>query len=283
MRFAEVMHQNYHMQGFTTDGEAVYWSFTDSLVKTNLSSTVLGQVPVKTGHLGDITYYNGRIYGTVMGNNLRGKPWGEWTGFYVNVYDSGSLSLIDVLRLDDCYFMYEERTDGFRGIDGITVLPLEDGETHLMIACSTWSEERYDRQIILEYTLDGRLVDKHFVKTGNTMFGIQNLSRDSETGEYWFSTYGAEIDFQRRMTLYRVSADFELLGEYDFFTAYGFEPLGGGRFLASLEAGVNGNRRGYAYEVTEEFIEKISEKHMPEWNEKTVKIPWFDIPELVIN
>ena len=271
MIFAEVLHQNLHMQGFTTDGSCIYWSFTDSIVKTNLNSTVLCQTPVHSGHLGDIIHCGGRIYGTVMGNNLRGRPWGEWTGFQINVYDADSLALIKEMRLDDCYFMYNDRTDGFRGIDGITAVTSPGGDTHLMVACSTWGEERYDRQILLEYTLDGKLLDKHFVKTGNTVFGIQNLAYDSQTERYWFSTYGGENDFQNKNYLFCANSDFELIGEYDFFTAYGLEPVGNGNFLVSLEAGTNGNRRGYAYEVSEEFIKKISEKHIPEWNEDVLK------------
>ena len=58
MKYCEVLHQNLHMQGFTTDGEHMYWSFTDSLVKTTKNGTVLVQVRIPAGHLGDIDYYN---------------------------------------------------------------------------------------------------------------------------------------------------------------------------------------------------------------------------------
>ena len=70
MKHTEVLHQNLHMQGFSTDGENMYWSFTDSLVKTKKSGLMLRQVPIPAGHLGDIVYYNGKIYGTVLGNSL---------------------------------------------------------------------------------------------------------------------------------------------------------------------------------------------------------------------
>ena len=62
MKYTEVLHQNLQMQGFTTDGENMYWSFTDSLVKTKKSGLMLRQVPIPLGHLGDIVYYNGKIY-----------------------------------------------------------------------------------------------------------------------------------------------------------------------------------------------------------------------------
>ncbi|MBQ0092525.1 MAG: hypothetical protein KBS45_04280 [Clostridiales bacterium] len=44
----EVLHQNWHMQGFTTDKENgyMYFSFTDSVVKVNMESTMIAQVHV---------------------------------------------------------------------------------------------------------------------------------------------------------------------------------------------------------------------------------------------
>lgn len=83
MKYCEVLHQNLHLQGFTFDGDNMYWSFTDSLVKTTRNGTVKCQVPVLAGHLGDIDYCDGKIYGSVMGNSLKGKPWGVWTSFEV--------------------------------------------------------------------------------------------------------------------------------------------------------------------------------------------------------
>ena len=50
----KVVNQNYHMQGFTSGGGFVYFSFTDSLVKTTPAGTVKCQAEVFGGHLGDI-------------------------------------------------------------------------------------------------------------------------------------------------------------------------------------------------------------------------------------
>ena len=45
--------------------------------------------------------------------------------------------------------------------------------------------------------------------------------------------------------------------QYTFSTPYGFHCLGGGRYYASYNDGVNTNREGYAYEVDEAFFEHI--------------------------
>ena len=62
-RYMEVFHQHCHMQGFTVDKESgiMYWSFTDSVVKTNMESMMIAQCHVSGGHLGDIAYYDGKV------------------------------------------------------------------------------------------------------------------------------------------------------------------------------------------------------------------------------
>ena len=270
MKYTEVLHQNLHMQGFSTDGENMYWSFTDSLVKTKKSGLMLRQVLIPAGHLGDIVYYNGKIYGTVLGNSLRGLPFGIWTSFEIHVFDAGTLALDRIIRLDDCYGMYKNKEHGFNGVDGITVLPPTDTqEAHLMVAAALFDGEEYDSQIILEYSFDGELMNKHFIKTGHTIYGIQNLTRDPETGNYWFSTYGGYLKyaFQNKNYLFCASPDFELLEQYKLCTPYGLEALGGGKFYLSAIAGESGNESGYAYEADLEFIKntEISGENHRKW------------------
>jgi len=255
MKYTEVLHQNLHMQGFSTDGENMYWSFTDSLVKTKKSGLMLRQIPIPSGHLGDIVYYNGKIYGTVLGNSLKGLPFGHWTSFEIHVFDAGTLALDRIIRLDDCYEMYKNKERGFNGVDGITVIPpTEDKDARLMVAAALFDGEEYDCQQLLEYSLDGKLLNKHYIKTGNTVFGIQNLTRDPENGNYWFSTYGGSHEYQNKSFLMCASPDFKLIEEYMLCTPYGLEALGGGKFYLSVQGGENGNREGYAYEADLDFI-----------------------------
>ena len=277
MKYTEVVHQNYHMQGFSTDGENMYWSFTDSLVKTKKSGLMLRQVPIFCGHLGDIVYYNGKIYGSVMGNAMENRPFYDWVSFEIHVFDAGTLALENIIRLEECYKMHQEVENGFLGIDGITVLPAtESAPARLLIASALQNGEEYDSQILLEYSFEGKLIEKHFVKTGNTSFGIQNLTRDPENGDLWFSTYGGseKYPFQNKNFLFRVSKDYEVLAEYNLCTPYGLEALGGNRFYLSVHGGENGNVQGYAYEADIDFIKntEIDGDHHRPWFVKQ----WWD-------
>lgn len=278
MKYTEVLHQNLHMQGFTTDGENMYWSFTDSLVKTKKSGLMLRQVPIPAGHLGDIVYYDGKIYGTVLGNSLKGLPFGHWTSFEIHVFDAATLALDRIMRLDDCYEMYKNKEHGFNGVDGITYIPPSDGKSaRLMVAAALFTGEEYDSQLLLEYSLSGELLEKHLVKTGNTVFGIQNLARDHETGNYWFSTYGGgypEAPYKSKNFLFCVSPDFEVIESFNLCTPYGFEPIGNGKFYLSVLGGKNGCQEGYAYEADLDFIRSTTisaDNHRKWYVEK-----WFD-------
>ncbi len=253
----EVLHQNYHLQGFTTDGTYFYWSFTDSLVKTTRNNTVIAQVHIPEGHLGDIDYYNGSLYATCMGNSLKGRPWGVWTSFFVNVYDAETLVLQRTIRLDSCYDMYANPVDydGFNGVDGICVVPTSDGTPTLWVAAALFSEERYSRQMLMKFSLQGELLEKKYVQTGNTVFGIQNLDYEEDTGYFYFSTYAAGFSYQPKETLYCVDVKTETVIEsFSYYSPYGFHALGNGTYLVSGQAGVNKNRRGYAVEVSKETL-----------------------------
>lgn len=278
MKYTEVLHQNLHMQGFTTDGEHMYWSFTDSLVKTKKSGLMLRQVPIPAGHLGDIVYHEGKIYGTVLGNSLRGLPFGIWTSFEIHVFDAGTLALDRIIRLDDCYEMYKNKERGFNGVDGITVVPTTaDKPATLMVASALFTAEEYDCQILLEYSFDGKLLEKHYVKTGNTVYGIQNLTRDPDTGNYWFSTYGGGYplpEYKGKTYLFCVSPNFEVIESYNLCTPYGLEAIGGGKFYLSVLGGKNGSQEGYAYEADLDFIKNTvisGDNHRKWYVEK-----WFD-------
>ncbi len=50
MKYIEILHHNFHLQGFTTDGTYMYWSSTDCIVKTTLGGTMIAQIHVDVGH-----------------------------------------------------------------------------------------------------------------------------------------------------------------------------------------------------------------------------------------
>jgi hypothetical protein len=134
------------------------------------------------------------------------------------------------------------------------------------------THKRVTDQTLLQFTLDGAYETEYRIPTGNTVFGIQNLDYDWENGEFWFSTYGPERDFQPQETLYCVSGDLtKLLRKYAYSSPYGIECLGKEGFLASVQFGVNKNRGGVAYSCTEEQFrlpapEKFMTAHCTEDN-----------------
>ncbi|WP_271893721.1 hypothetical protein [Candidatus Phyllobacterium onerii] len=80
-----------HLQGLAVDAanKVIYRSFTNALVKTDLEGKILGSVIGLTGHLGDIAFHNGKIYGSL---EYKAK-----NSFYIAIFDT---SLIDKLNMN---------------------------------------------------------------------------------------------------------------------------------------------------------------------------------------
>lgn len=266
MKYVETLHQNQHMQGFTSDDKYMYWSFTDTVVKTTLEGTVKRCVPVTGGkyggHLGDIDYHEGKLYASFMGNCLPGHAWNDWTSFMIYVYDAETLELEKRINLDICD-LYKaqngtpEDTRGFQGIDGVAFGKIPGtNEWRLFVACALDTDERWEDNIILQFTPDGVYETEYRIKTGNTVFGIQNLDYDKTTGEFWFSTYGGSQPYQPKETLYKTDINLTKAEErYCFSSAYGFECLGNGKYHCALQWGKNKNQCGGAYECEKSFFE----------------------------
>lgn len=262
MKYIETLHQNQHMQGFTSDGKHMYWSFTDTVVKTTLKGTVRRCVPVSGGHLGDIDYFEGKLYASFMGNSLPGHAWNDWTSFKICVFDADTLELEKMINLDICdYYKSLKGTDadtrGFQGIDGVAFGKIPGTEEwRMFVACALDTGEKYENNILLRFTLDGVYETEYPIKTGNTVFGIQNLDYDATTGEFWFSTYGGGEPFMPKETLYKTDVNITKAEEkFCFSSAYGFECLGDGKYYCALQWGVNGNRCGGAFMCEKSFFE----------------------------
>lgn len=262
MDYVEVLNQNQHMQGFSNGNGFMYWSFTDSLVKTTLGGTVKCQVEIHGGHLGDIDYHDGKIYGSYLKNSLPGHEWADWTGFKIYVFNADDLKVERVLNLDICDYYKSitctpDDTRGFQGIDGVAIAPdPKTGADRLFVACALFTGEKYKNQIILQFTLDGVYETEYHIPTGNTVFGIQNLDYDAENKEFWFTTYGPSQSYQPKELLYCISGDLkEIKRKYLFSTPYGLDCLGKDGFYASVQYGKNGKRAGIAYRCVESFFE----------------------------
>lgn len=181
----------FHVQGIAADLERghFYFSFTTSLLKTDLQGNLLGSVVGMTGHLGcmSINPDDGRLYASIeykhdaIGKGILDKLDGaqndEATGFYIAVFDLSKIDRIGMNAetdgvmqtvyikeaVDDYYAQVEnggrrfEHRHGCSGIDGVTFAPAfgrKGGRNYLYVAYGIYGDkERTDNdyQVILTY------------------------------------------------------------------------------------------------------------------------------------
>ncbi|WP_018627892.1 hypothetical protein [Niabella aurantiaca] len=239
---------NFHVQGVAVDTQHgyAYFSFTTSLVKTNLKGEIIGSVEGFIGHLGclDINPEDGRIYASLeykndkigkgilkgLGNGPDAKA-SEESSFYVAIFDGEKITrpgmnaekndIINTVYLKEVADDYNaavmnrgkrvEHRYGCSGIDGIAFGPRFEqrrGGNFLNVAYGVYgdtSRTDNDYQVILQYDASDlrkyerplsqsrfnitgpvKPLNKYFLYTGNTTYGIQNLEYDANTG-YWFA------------------------------------------------------------------------------------------------
>lgn len=238
----------FHVQGVAVDQKngCIYFSFTDKLVKTDLSGNLIGSVTGFTGHLGDLDFdsASGTIYaslefkGDAIGKSITqtlGKENRNNTGFYIAIFDGSRIDRVnmdaekkDVLQtvylkevVDD--YQAEVQVNGRKvkhrfgcsGIDGLTLAPALGGpvksKKYLYVAYGIYGDTTRndnDHQVILKYDVERwdefgqhlsqedlhrfgpeKPLEKYFVKTGNTTYGIQNLAYDSYSGNFYTAVY----------------------------------------------------------------------------------------------
>lgn len=181
-----------HVQGVAVDEKKgfIYFSFTDKLIKTDLSGKLIGSVTGFVGHLGDLDFNDedGKIYGSLeykndeIGKGIRKKlgmsGGNKETGFYVAVFDgdrivrpgmnAGKEKLLHAVYLSEVTKDYEDSvlTDNTKrphryacsGIDGLAFAPSAGNSNtrkkYLYIAYGIYGDTTRsdnDCQIILKY------------------------------------------------------------------------------------------------------------------------------------
>lgn len=169
-----------HVQGIAIDkkNKHMYFSYTDTLVKTDLDGNVIGTVSGFTGHLGDLAYNpkDGRVYGSL--------EYKEQESFYIAIFDVEEITevgmdaeasgIVSAVYLEEVVADYTADMDGngtfdgnvadtpdhrygSSGIDGVSFGP-EFGKGHgkqlLSVAYGIYeNNERTnnDYQVILQY------------------------------------------------------------------------------------------------------------------------------------
>lgn len=209
-----------HVQGIAVDvrGGYIYYSFTHLLAKYDFSGKLIGTVVGWTGHLGDLDFNpaDGKVYGSL--------EYGKDKAFYIAVIDANRLDRVGVeasqteifrtVYLPEVVKDYVANRYGCSGIDGVGFGPAfgrADGPRYLTVGYGVYSDtERNDNdhQVLLQYDVrdwneyarplheadlhhsgPSTLQGKYFVRTGNTTWGVQNLSYDDSLQRWFMGVY----------------------------------------------------------------------------------------------
>ena len=202
-----------HVQGIcTNERDAVYWSWTEALVKTDVEGHILKQVKAADHH-GDLCYHDGRVYVAVNLGKFN-EPAGK-ADSWVYVYDANSLE--ELAR--------HPVPEAVHGAGGIAY---RDGKFIVVGGLPPNVEENY----LYEYDAQFKFQRRHVLASGYTKMGIQTVAYAD--GTWWFGCYGEP------KALLRADASFKPTGRWEFDGSYGIVPLVGGKFLV----GVNTSKKG---------------------------------------
>ena len=193
----------HHMQGVCTDEKSIYWSFTTTLVKTDMEGTALKKIPVANHH-GDLCFHDGKLYVAVNLGKFN-DPEGN-ADSWVYVYDAETLT--ELAR--------HETQEVFHGAGGIGY---RDGHFFLVGGLPDGVDENY----VYEYDSDFKFLKKHIIKSGHTHLGIQTAT--FAHGRWWFGCYGDP------KIMLVTDAAFQMKGRYEIDCSLGIEGMTGGRLL----------------------------------------------------
>jgi hypothetical protein len=196
----------HHLQGIcTNERDAIYWSFTTTLVKTDRQGRVLKKIPVASHH-GDLCFDDEKIYVAVnLGkfNDAAGRA-DSW----VYVYDAGDLAFLKKHQIQQV----------FHGAGGIGI---RNGQFFVVGGLPEGVNENY----VYQYDQDFRFVKKHAIHSGYTLMGIQTATFADRC--WWFGCYG------KPPVMLKTDESFRLLGKYEFDCSLGIVGLSEGRFLVA--------------------------------------------------
>ena len=200
----EGMYQH-HLQGICVNMETIFWSFTTTLVKTDLDGKLLNKVPVANHH-GDLCHHDGKLYVAVNLGKFN-DPQGN-ADSWVYVYDAKTLK--ELAR--------HEIQEAIHGAGGIGI---RNGRFFVVGGLPDGVEENY----VYEYDDAFNFVEKHVILSGHTHLGIQTAAYAHD--RWWFGCYGTPG------ILLTTDTDFRMKGRYEFNCSLGIEGLSDGRLLSA--------------------------------------------------
>lgn len=205
-----------HLQGVCTDGkDAIFWSFTTDLLKTDPKGKILEKVPVVSHH-GDLCYVNGRVYVAVNLGKFN-RPPGE-SDSWVYVYNSETLEHLEK-------YPVQEAVHGAGGIE------CKDGHFFIVGGLPEGTPENY----VFEYDEHFKFIRRHVIESGWTKLGIQTVTWHD--GAWWFGCYGSPA------VLLKTDVDFKMIGRYECNASVGFFGIAPGQFLVAINKGDKNTKR----------------------------------------
>ena len=209
-------HYKKHLQGVATDGEAIYWSFTTVLVKTDRAGQILRKVDVADHH-GDLCFHDGRVY-VAVNLGLFNQPAGK-ADSWVYVYDAATLE-------ERAKHPVAELVHGAGGIAD------REGRFFVVGGLPAGAKENY----VYEYDASFTFQKRHTVDSGYTLMGIQTIAFVGD--RWWLGCYGVP------RVLVQTDASFKVLGRWPVDCSLGIVPLNDGRVLIARGQQVKGE--GYS-------------------------------------
>jgi len=158
-----------HLQGIAIEpGNAIYWSFTQAVVKTDLEGRRLAYAAAPSHH-GDPAWHDGKVYVAVnlgLFNEEPGKA-DSW----VYVYDGNSLNLLSKHAVPEV-------------VHGAGGMAWHQGRFFIVGGLPKGYKENY----VYEYDAGFAFVKRHVLDSGYTFLGIQTVCRWNDG--WWFGCYG---------------------------------------------------------------------------------------------
>ncbi|MFM8904625.1 MAG: hypothetical protein ACKOIB_05190 [Verrucomicrobiota bacterium] len=184
-----------HLQGLCAEGASVYWSWTDALVRTDLSGRLLASTPAPF-HQGDLCQVGGKVYVAVNLGQFN-RPAGKADN-WIHVHDAATLRPLS-------------RHPAPEVVHGAGGIAHRDGRFFVVGGLPPDVPENY----VYEYDAELRFVRRHVLASGNTLMGIQTVAWAH--GSWWFGCYGEP------KVLLRADTDFRITGRWHFDASLGVE------------------------------------------------------------
>ncbi|MDY0165071.1 MAG: hypothetical protein RBS80_00920 [Thermoguttaceae bacterium] len=185
----------YHLQGFTADDEAIYWSFTTVLVKTDKAGGTIRQRDVPSHH-GDCCIHDGILYVAVDRKFAGAKD----EKYFIYLYNCEDLSFIQRIAILE---------DG-GGVDGIEFV-----EGFFYVAEGKPRDSEQEFNLIHKFTPDFREKITTYKVPGKTSYGVQAMTYAG--GYFWLGTYG--------LGTIQTDGQFHVIAENLIGAAVGIYPL----------------------------------------------------------